>query len=126
MAISAPDIATIRRRTSATEDELPDDAISAIYASTSLGNSDLALTTYYVLEELLGVLANLVDQSGEVDSLSISKSQRWDHIEKLLAYWGGKTGLAGATLSVGTLNLAIDTTSADLDNPEATWLYGDS
>lgn len=105
MAISAPDLATVRRRTSATESEMPDAAIESIYDSTSLGNSDLARTTYYTLVELLGVLAPLVDKSSEVDNLSISASQRYDHIrDTLLPLWASITGIGVGGVSVSVTN----------------------
>lgn len=107
MPLDATDTLTVRRRTSASTDEISDTVMDAIYDSASLGNSSLNLTTYHVIVELLGVLAGLVDKSNEVDSLSISSSQRYDHIrDTLLPLWASINGIGtgGATLTVSNTN----------------------
>lgn len=104
MAMTGAQRLTIRRRTSAASDELSDTVLDAIYDDTTQGNSDLDRTTYYALRELLGVLAPLVDKGGEVDSLSLSSSQRFDHVEKLLPLWAGFAGVGvrGAALTTSS------------------------
>ena len=101
MPLSDADLATLRRRTSATEAEIPNAALDAIYDSTTLGNSNLNRTTFYVLEELAGVLAPLIDKSSEVDSLVLSASQRFDHImNNLLPYWASRAGIGMAGFAI--------------------------
>lgn len=127
MAIDALDLATIRRRTGASVAEIDDDAVNAIYMSSSQGEESLNLTTYYVILDILGTLANLIDVSDPTLPSSARYSQRYTHIiDKLLPLWANINGISvtAATVTAGTLNLAIDTTADDLDNPNATWLYG--
>ena len=95
MAMTAAELATVRRRIgdNLTTYALSDTELNAIYDSTTTGNSDLNRTTYFALLELWGMAIGLVDKSNEVDSLSLSSSQKFDHLEKLLTYWGGVTGL---------------------------------
>lgn len=94
MPMTTAQRATVRRRTSATAAEMSDAVLDAIYDDTTLGNNSLDRTTYYTLVEMLGVVASAVDKSNEVDSMSIKSSQRWEHLYKLLDYWGSITGLA--------------------------------
>lgn len=56
-------------------------------------------------------------QVSSIDAISAAKD-RFD-------YWNDCWDDGTNAIQVGTLNLAIDTTSADLDNPLASWLYGD-
>ena len=93
MAMTATQRLTVRRRTSASVAEMSDAELDAVYDDTTMGNSSLDYTTYYVLREMLGVVATAIDKSNEVDSMSIKSSQRFDHLLKLLDYWGIVTGL---------------------------------
>lgn len=105
LTISLTDLATVRRRTSATVTEVPDDAIDAIYISTTQGNSDLARTTYYTLLDLLGAVAIAIDVSDPTLPSSAKYSQRFDHLEKvLLPLWGSITGIGTAGVSVSVTN----------------------
>lgn len=93
MAMTTAQRATVRRRTSASATEMSDTELDAIYDDTTMGNSSLDYTTYYVLREMLGVVASAIDVSNQVDVMSIKSSQRFDHLLKLLDYWGIVTGL---------------------------------
>lgn len=105
LTLTPAQINTLRRRTGATTTDLSDDEINALYIDTSLGNLDLSNTTYYVITELLGAASLLVSKSNEVDNLSIQSSEVFDHLEKLLAYWGGVTGLgSGLTFTQTNVN----------------------
>lgn len=94
--------------------EVPSATLQIIYDDTTLGASDLSRTIYFALSRRYALAAELVDKSNEVDNLSVQSSQKFDHLEKLLNRWGGITGLGGATVGVGVLNLDIDATCADL------------
>lgn len=93
LTMSAAQLATIRRRTGSTTSDMTDVEVDAIYTDTTLGNTDMARTTYFVLTDLYGLTLMLVDTSNEVDNLSISSSQRRTNYEAALAFWGKVTGL---------------------------------
>jgi hypothetical protein len=100
MPMTVAQLATVRRRTSAAVNEIDDAELSAIYDDTTQGNSLLDNTTYYVLRDMLGVVANALDKGNQVDGMWMKASQRSDHIQKLLDYWGMITGL-GVLVDLG-------------------------
>lgn len=93
MPMTTAQRATVRRRTSAAVAEISDAELDAIYDDTTMGNSNLDYTTYYVLRDMFGVAINAIDKSNQVDEMSMKSSQRWEHLKELLDYWGMVTGL---------------------------------
>lgn len=117
MPLSDPDLTTIRRRTGASITEMPTAAINAIYDSATQGNSDLDRTTVYVLRELLGVLASLIDVTDPTLPSASKYSQRFDHVKDvLLPLW---SGLAGMVLSPGFSLTATSTYTYRADSLQA-------
>jgi hypothetical protein len=108
MAMSAPDLATVRRRIgdTAAVPDLSDAVLNALYDSSTLGKSDLARTTYYAILELLGLAIVSIDVSDPTLPSSASFSQKYDHLKEMLALWGGVTGIGGASgaLTVSNTN----------------------
>lgn len=49
-----------------------------------------------------------------------------DNIVEMLEYYQARCGEGGAVLQVGVLNLGIDARTADLTDPNASWLWGDA
>jgi hypothetical protein len=47
------------------------------------------------------------------DGVNASVSQKHKHLQDLLARWEEKCGLSGGVISVGTLDLGLDTECAD-------------
>jgi hypothetical protein len=80
--------------------KVSDATLQLIYNDTALGNTNLNRTVYYVILRLLGKAAKAVDKSNEVDSLSLSSSQWYDHLEKQLALWGSITGIGVASMAL--------------------------
>lgn len=105
--------------------EVSSATLQIIYDDANLGASDLSRTIYFALSRRVALASELVDKSNEVDNLSVRSSQKFDHLEKLLARWGGITGLGGAPLKAGIISLHLDTTCddimADVQNPNLGW-----
>lgn len=103
--------------------EVSSATLQIIYDDPNLGSSDLSRTIYFALSRRVALASELVDKSNEVDNLSVRSSQKFDHLEKLLARWGGITGLGGAPLKAGVLSLHLDTTCDDIlaDEQNPNW-----
>lgn len=103
-----------------TEEDISDVQVQAFY-DTAYGKSDdsetvEALTVVYILRRLLGKSRKKIDQSSEMQTVNERRSQLFEHLQKLLKYWEGVAGIGGAgALTVGTLDLNIDYTEADLE-----------
>src|SRR3972149_5443437 len=68
--------------------------------------SDMDTAVVFCLRRRLGLAAKWTDRSGEVNSET--RSQRWEHLLKLLDYWEQKTGLSGGAIFAGTMDLGLD------------------
>jgi hypothetical protein len=93
MAISAADLATVRRRSGdkPTPQDLTDVEIGAIYDDTTRGNLNLNRTTFYVLLERLGLATNAVDVTNPMGS--ITRNQKYQQIWKTLQTYSAITGI---------------------------------
>jgi len=118
MALSATQLTRLRKLTggvvaTSEADYLSDAELQAEY--TEAGES-WDTTLVYVLRLRVGMTAGLTDRSYNIEQTSESLSQRHAHLKGLLAFWEARTGLAGGTLSVATLDLDIDTDYDDVDS----------
>lgn len=88
------------------------DAAQVDYTASSIPSA-FNVTIVYVLRRRLGEAIKWTDRSGENNSES--RSQRWDHLVKLLDYYEKKFGLfgSGAVLETGTLDLGLDAEEDD-------------
>lgn len=88
--------------------------LNIIYNDTSRGNLDLDRTIYYALRQSKAFWARQVESVSGGAYISTVTARRYQNIKDLLDDWGKITGLtpqvAGATLSVGALNLDLDAT----------------
>ena len=93
MAISTPDLATVRRRSGdkPTPQDLTDAEIGAIYDDTARGNSNLNRTIFYVLLERWGLATNAVDVTNPMGS--ITRNQKFSQIWKALQLYSTLTGI---------------------------------
>lgn len=115
MALSATELTRLRRLTggvvdSSAPDYLDDTALQAEYTSAG---EDFNTTIVYVLRLRVGMLSYLYDRSLDLNSESLS--QRRDGMRQLLQDWEKRTGLAGGSLEVGTIDYNIYTDIDDLD-----------
>lgn len=101
--MTAPQLLTIRRRTgdTAATPLLTDTEIDTIYLDTTLGNRDMASTTYFALLDLYGLTLALIDKSNQVDNLFVKSSQQSDHYAKAIEFWGKQSGQTDIILSMG-------------------------
>jgi len=115
--LTAPQILTIRRRIgdnktdNSSAYELSDATIEAIFDDATMGDSDMLKTTVWCLRERLGMAVNGVALSGELGNAS--HNQKFEQIERLLAFWEDRAGMTGGAISTGSLALRIDYTGAD-------------
>ena len=73
-----------------------------------------ALTCVLILRRLLGDARLKIDENGEVNVES--RSQIFDHTEKLLKYYEGIAGIGGAgSMKVGSLSLDLDYDEEDAE-----------
>lgn len=110
MALTATQLTRLRQLTggvvsTSEADYLTDDQLQAEYTAA---NDDFDTTVVYVLRLRVSMTARWTDISFQVETTSESRSQRHKHLKELLADWEARTGLAGSTLSVGTLDLGLD------------------
>lgn len=91
--LTATQLLTLRRRvgdTTAPQD-LTDSEIDALYLDVTLGASSLDRTTYFYIQERLGIAVNSVAVSNPMGG--ITRNQKPEQLERLLTYWGIQTGL---------------------------------
>lgn len=105
--LTAAQLARLKDLTGNTSPDQPDQLSEAeLQAEYDEAEADFDTTVVYVLRRRLGLAAKWSDRSGETNS--DTRSQRWEHLKALLAYWEERTGLKGATMKVGALNLGLD------------------
>jgi hypothetical protein len=66
----------------------------------------------YILRQRLGLAVDEISVSS-LDGMSRQGNQKYEQIERLLAYWENKAGVSGGRLTIGRLALDLD---ADEDN----------
>jgi hypothetical protein len=118
MALSATQLTRLRHLTggvveTSEADYLTDTQLQAEYTEA---NEDFDTTIVYVLRLRVGMSVRWTDRSYNSEQTSENLSQRHRHLKDLLALWEARTGLAGGTLSVATLDLDIDTDYDDVDS----------
>lgn len=118
MALTATQLQRLRHLTGgivaeAERDYLTDTELQAEYTEAG---GDFQLTIVYVLRLRIGMTAPFIDKSFGIEAGSEQLSQRHTHMKGLLAYWEGVLGLSGTPLTVGTLDLGLDTDSTDVQN----------
>jgi hypothetical protein len=101
MAISAADLATVRRRSGDSNQpyDLTDAEVNLVYLDTDLGNEDLNRTIFYVLWERVGIATNAVAISNPIGG--ITRNQKFEQIWRLLQKYSAITGIALTTDLVG-------------------------
>lgn len=110
MALSAAEYLELRdltggRTTTNDKDHLTDAELQAVYDNRAGSDWDLAVV--YVLRRRLGMAAVYIDKSMDLNSESLN--QRYANMEKLLARAEKTAGVSGGSLSVGVIDLNIDT-----------------
>lgn len=83
-----------------------DDNLQYFYDNQA--DSDLDKTVYYALLALLADAQSKVATSNARTGDSKSSQQEFEHLERMIAYWGNKTGASLGTATIGTINLGID------------------
>lgn len=66
-------------------------------------------TIVWVIRARLAKAVKLFDEDGEGGSRSVS--QKFDHLKDLLADWESRCGMSGGGITIGTLDLGIDSDS---------------
>ena len=61
----------------------------------------------YALQELIGIYAMQPDLGGSTQ-YNEQRSQRYEHLKELLAYWSERAGQDGKGISLGTLDTGLD------------------
>lgn len=121
MTLSAEEIVDIRQMTGADiEADFSDTQIQTQYdlAAADAPNSTLVLpyTYVYVLRRLWGIQRMKADRETDYGDKE-TRSQIREGTKEMLDYWEGKAGLEGqGILSVGMLNLAIDTDEENMES----------
>lgn len=119
--ISTPDLNTIRRRIGDTEKSpvLSSAVIDALYVSDSQGRQDVDRTTFFALQELVGMAVNLFAISDPVlNNSTAQRNQVYEQRERLLAYWGRITGLglSGVTRTASLVSVTRQDRSTEEDD----------
>jgi hypothetical protein len=111
MALSATQLTRLRKLTggvvaTSEADYLTDTELQAEYTEAA---DSWDTTIVYVLRLRVGMTAVFTDRSYNIEQTSESLSQRHAHLKALLDTWEARAGQAGPVLSVGTLDLGLDT-----------------
>lgn len=99
--LTTTQILLLRRRagdTTAPQD-LADNEVDALYTDATLGNFSLNSTTYYYVQERMGIAVNSVAVSNPMGG--ITRNQKYEQLERLLAYWSTITGINQPPINEG-------------------------
>ena len=114
--LTAAQGATLRNRIGDTDTAAPklsDTVLDAAYTAAGL---DLACATVAALEELVGIYS-MQTNIGGATQVGEMRNQRVTELQKRLDYWNDRCATSGGVISVGSLDLNLDT---DLDDTDST------
>lgn len=113
MPLTNSQLASLRNRIGDTNPDTPDisdDRLQELYAEFG----DFTRAMLEAAYERLGILANEVDLMDSNHLITERRKQRFDMLEKIIARLEAQTGMSGGALSVGTIDLNIDTDAGDM------------
>lgn len=91
--------------------DLSDTVLDTLYTDAS---SDLDLATVYAIRRRLGILSKEVDEAGSRE-IGEQRHQRFDNLMRLLELWSDIAGVGQGELTMGTIDMNLDTDAADVD-----------
>lgn len=99
--------------------EVSDDLMQTFFDDEEVAG-DLNKTVVYVLRVRVINAASLVNETNEAQ-VQKSLSQKFDQLKEMLKDWEARTGMDGSEISIGTLDLGIDTDPCDPPLPPRGW-----
>jgi hypothetical protein len=112
MALTASQLTSIRNQIGDINDDdydLSDDRLNELFGESGVFGDTLVLSCW----ERMGILANEIDTGGQ-GQVTERRQQRYENLEKICTRLAKQYGLDGGTLTVGTLDLNLDTDSEDV------------